>query len=265
MGARWDSARLCGASMYDAHIHLTDPTYEAIEDDIAASMNALDIVAFCVSTSIADSERTIDLARRRNKVAAFVGIHPEFASEDASSIGKIVSAEADVICGIGEIGLDPTVDVPGGYGRQSDVFSSMLALAESHGLPTSIHSRKSLDDVLEMIPSYKIRASLLHWFDGSRRQLAQAMDMGLYVSYGPVSVYAADKRVLMSHTDPARMLVETDGPVRFSKCFERTPAQPCHVPSVIHCAAETLGVTYEDMRHQLAENSQRYLGIQEHA
>lgn len=247
-----------GAAIYDAHIHLTDLAYEPIIDTVMNSMNALDIVAFCVSTSVQDSVRTVSLAKNNDRIAGFVGIHPDNASDDYSEIAKIVSE--NTVEGIGEIGLDPTVTDDDGYKKQFDVFRAMLSLAEKKNLPISIHSRKSLEDVLDVISTYKIRASLLHWFDGNKGQLRRAMDMGLYVSYGPVSVYAADKRVLMSRTDPDKILVETDGPVRFSRCFDHASAQPCHIPSVIHCAAQSLDTSYEKMRNILATNSQNYLG-----
>ncbi len=248
---------LAEAAIYDAHIHLTDPSYAGMMDAVMASMDALNVVAFCVSTSVEDSARTVTLAQSSDRVAGFVGIHPDNAGDDEAGIAGIVDNGG--VDGIGEIGLDPTVTDDAGYGRQREVFEAMLALAEKNGLPASIHSRKSVDDVLDVISSYKVRA-LLHWFDGNKSQLRRATEMGLYVSYGPVSVYAADKRALMSRTDPAKMLVETDGPVRFSRCFDHAPAQPCHIPSVIHCAAQSLDMPYEKMRGVLAANSQEYLG-----
>ena len=47
----------------------------------------------------------------------------------------------------------------------------------------------------------------------------KAMDMGFFVSFGPVMIYANDKQTLLSKTDESKILVETDGPVRFSKMF----------------------------------------------
>src|SRR5665648_1220880 len=52
-----------------------------------------------------------------------------------------------------------------------------------------IHSRKSMDDILQVLPSYKIQSSLLHWFNGNKKHLKQAMDMNIFVSYGPVLLY----------------------------------------------------------------------------
>ena len=103
--------------------------------------------------------------------------------------------------------------------------------------------------------------SLLHWFDGSKKQLQKAMDLGFYVSFGPVSVYADDKKSLISKTDLSQILVETDGPVRFSRCFEMKSGQITFIPSVIFNISKVLKITYDEMVEILEKNSIAYLGI----
>ncbi len=109
--------------------------------------------------------------------------------------------------------------------------------------------------------SYNTKHALLHWFDGSKKQLQKAMDMGFFVSYGPVMVYANDKQTLLSKTDESKILVETDGPVRFSRCFEMKSAQISFIPSVIFCASKILGKTFDEMNSLLETNSKSFLGI----
>ena len=87
------------------------------------------------------------------------------------------------------------------------------------------------------------------------------MDMGFYVSYGPVMIYANDKQTLLSKTDLSKILVETDGPVRFSRCFEMKSGQISFIPSVIFCAAKILGKSFDEMSSILEKNSKSYLGI----
>ena len=127
--------------------------------------------------------------------------------------------------------------------------------------PVSVHSRATLDDIFEMIPSYKISGFLLHWFSGSKKQLKQAMDLGCFVSYGPVSVYSQDKQVLISNTSRDKILVETDGPVRFSHCFDMKSAHPSFIPSVIFSMSKILEISYGEAESLIEANSKRYLGI----
>ena len=80
----------------------------------------------------------------------------------------------DSVDGIGEIGLDPSYtfnNVSTDYGNQKTVFNMMLDIAENSNLPVSIHSRRSLKDVLEILTSYNLKSVVFHWYDGSKNFL----------------------------------------------------------------------------------------------
>jgi TatD DNase family protein len=250
--------------LLDAHIHLTDNEYAGYLQHIIASMRAMNIVACSVTVDVETSSKSFGLFNScRDVVRQFVGIHPEAAArEDFEKFSELFRSNLQSIDGVGEIGLDKTYVESGvPYERQKKVFHRMLQLAESSGKPVSIHSRKSLDDILEILPSYKIKGTLLHWFAGSKKQLAKSMDMGLFVSYGPALVYAEDKQVLLKNTSKDRFLIETDGPVRYSRCFEGLPAiSTSFLVSVAAKVAGVLGVTYEEAVLQLEGNAKSYLG-----
>ena len=166
-----------------------------------------------------------------------------------------------IISGIGEIGLDPTyIQSDSDHKRQILVFETLLSLAEKFSKPVSIHSRKSLDDVFQIMTSYDTKHALLHWFDGSKKQLNRAMEMGFFVSYGPVLVYANDKQTLLSKTTESKILVETDGPVRFSRCFEGKSGEIIFIPSVIFCASKILDKSFDEVTSLLEKNTNSFLG-----
>ncbi len=209
-----------------------------------------------------NSLQTLELAKKSNLILPFIGIHPECAAEELENISKLIEENHDNISGIGEIGLDPTyVNKNEDAVKQNQVFETLLTLAEKFHKPVSIHSRKSLDDVFEIMTSYDTKHALLHWFDGSKKQLQKSMDMGFFVSYGPVMIYANDKQTLLSKTDESQILVETDGPVRFSRCFEMKSGQISFIPSVIFCASKILDKSFDDMASLLESNSNSFLGI----
>lgn len=245
--------------MYDSHIHLSDSIYQMELPYILKTMDVVKIRACCVSMNVDNSKQTLLLAKDNDNVLPFVGIHPECADDNLESMTRLIHDNIEEISGIGEIGLDPTLNSESN--RQIQTFVSLLELAEKYQKPISIHSRKSLDEIFEIMTSYNTKHALLHWFDGNKKQLRIAMDMGFFVSYGPVSIYANDKQSLISKTDNSKILVETDGPVNFSRCFEMKHAQISYIPSVIFSASSTLGISYDDMVSLLEENSKRYLGI----
>ena len=247
---------------FDSHIHLSDPTYLPEINLILKQMEFLKIKACCVSVDVQNSLETLSLSKQSNLVLPFIGIHPEYANDDLEKITHLIELNQNNISGIGEIGLDPTyVKNNDDTKRQLQVFESLLSSAEKFHKPVSIHSRKSLDNIFEIMTSYNTKHALLHWFDGSKKQLQKAMDMDFFVSFGPVMIYANDKQTLLSKTYQSKILVETDGPVRFSRCFEMKSGQVSFIPSVIFCASKILEKTFDEMAFLLESNTKRFLGI----
>ena len=247
---------------YDSHIHLSDPFYRQDLDYIISGMKKINLKACCVSMNPADSQDTLDISKLSDLILPFIGMHPECANDDLDKMIEMINQNHNFISGIGEIGLDPTYSQDkSDYTRQIHVFETLLSLAEKYHKPVSIHSRKSLDDIFQVMTSYDTKHALLHWFDGSKKQLQKAMDMDFFVSFGPVMIYANDKQILLSNTMKSKILVETDGPVRFSRCFEMKSAQISFIPSVIFCASKIIGKSFDEMSSLLESNSKAYLGI----
>jgi TatD DNase family protein len=225
----------------------------------------MSINACSVSVDIRTSLKTFELFDNSafDIVTRFVGIHPEFAStESIDEFVEVFNYNVERIDGIGEVGLDPSYvgNNTTAYQRQKEVFCNMLRLSELSGKPISIHSRGSLDDVLDTLSTYNTGNVLLHWFSGSKKQLRKCMDLGLYVGYGPVLVYSGEKRVLLKNTNISQFLVETDGPVKYSKCFKGlTPLPSSFLASVINAASSVLGKTFYETRDIVRENSDRFL------
>ena len=246
--------------IFDAHIHLSDPEYESDIPLIMQSMHKQNIKACCVSMDSDTCKNTLKLSEQDKNILPFLGIHPEKAQDNPTSVYEMIKENKNRISGIGEIGLDRTyVKSDDEWDIQKQVFSKQLDFAEKFQKPVSIHSRKTLDDVFDILSSYKISNVLLHWFDGNKKQLKKATDLGIYVSYGPLLVYANDKQALLANTQIDKILVETDGPVRFSRCFGYKTAQILFLPSVIFCASRILNITYEETVEILEQNSQKYL------
>jgi len=247
----------------DVHIHLSDDEFSKDIPFILKCMDKLKIRACCVSVDLKSSEKTLELGQKSNLILPFVGIHPENgSSNDLESVVKLIEENSKYISGIGEIGLDKTyVSDLDGFKNQELVFNKMLSIAEKLGKPVSIHSRATLDEILTILPSYSISGILLHWFAGSKKQLKTAMERNYFVSYGPAMVYAKDKQVLLSETNAERILVETDGPVKFSRCFGFKVGQIAFLPSVVFCAAKVFHIPYDDMAYQIEQNCKHYLGV----
>ena len=150
--------------LYDAHIHLSDPEYELDITSILNNMEKIHIKACCVSMDYTSSQKTLELGKKSELVLPFIGIHPEKAQDDSEPVFNLINENKEKISGIGEIGLDPTyTNSNEELSKQEKVFRSQLSLAEKLKKPVSIHSRKALDEILKILPSYNVPTALLHW------------------------------------------------------------------------------------------------------
>jgi TatD DNase family protein len=254
-------------SLIDAHIHLTDNEFSCYTDSIISTFKAMKIKVCSVCVNTQTSSRSIRLFNKpvsRDTIAQFIGIHPLYANqEDVVRFQLLLDTNIEFIDGIGEIGLDKTYTLNdySPYSKQKEVFELMLQLAESHHKPISVHSRKSLDEVLQLMSAYDISGVLIHWFSGNKEQLRKCMDRDYYVSYGPALVYSEDKRVLLRKTDKNRILTETDGPNKYSHCFGDYPALPSSfLSTIVKTVGEVVTMPYEETLEMLTVNWHQYVG-----
>ena len=252
-------------SLCDAHVHLTDPEFSPYLKEILLSIRTMKMHVCSVTVDITTTINGIkSFGQSYNDIVTqFIGIHPQFAHEaDIEKFIEIYSENSNSIGGIGEIGLDPTYTLTKGNTsqKQRQVFQAMLSLAEKSNKPVSIHSRKSLNDILDIITSYDLRNLLFHWFAGNKKQLRVLMDMGAYVSYGPPLVFSEDKRVLLKNTERNRILIETDGPVRYPRCFTGLPALPTSfLVTVAKSVGEALDISYLEASEFITSNTESFL------
>jgi TatD DNase family protein len=248
--------------LIDVHIHLSDDEFKDDLPFILNAMNKTNMKACCVSTDYQSSKATLSLSKQSPLILPFIGLHPQKATDELQPTADLIEENSKQISGIGEIGLDKTYGSDEvGFGRQIEVFEKMLSLAEKMRKPISVHSRRTLDEIFSVLQSYRLSGILLHWFAGSKQQLRKAMDLGCFVSYGPATVYSQDKQTLLSQTLNDKILFETDGPVKFSHCFGFKTAQITFLQSVLFCAANILGISYNEMLSIAEKNTNSYLGV----
>jgi TatD DNase family protein len=221
-----------------------------------------------VSEDINSSVEALSLKEKFSKNSdlfrVFVGIHPQFAAVPANLnfFEGLLQSKPDLITGIGEIGIDPTytnLDPENTLEKQKIVFEKMLYLAERNDLPVSLHSRRSVKEILEILPSYKIRNAVFHWYDGNKSNLKRITDKGYFISFGPYLLYSKDKHILLRESDINLILTETDGPVKYKNCFDGTLTSPSLVLSIVYFASVLLKRSFEELSEILYDNSKRFL------
>ena len=76
--------------LFDAHIHLSDPEYESDLPLIIESMNKQNIKACCVSMDVDTCQNTMKLSEQSENILPFLGIHPEKAQDDPTSVYDMI-------------------------------------------------------------------------------------------------------------------------------------------------------------------------------
>ena len=192
----------------------------------------------------------------------FIGIHPsECAKENMEDFRRLFEQNVAKIDGVGEIGLDGSYSDDVEFLRiQEKVFEEMLALAERHSLPVSVHSRSASLKTIEFLGKYSLAGVLLHWFAGTESELSKANDRGYFVSFGPAIVYSNKIQKLAWNASPDLTLIETDGPVTYGACFGGRTAEPTFLASVWHSLSHVLGIRFAELEQRLEQNFATYVG-----
>jgi TatD DNase family protein len=236
--------------LFDGHLHAGSHIFDAEKNvrdgELYLAVN---------STSKEDAKEVLQLKKRIGKgIFAFVGLHPNSNQNEIDEIIQMIENNADIIDGIGEIGLDE---------RNEDNkrnFDVQLEIAEKMGKPVNLHSRGKIESVIESLASYKLTGVLLHWFSGSDNELTKACDKGYFIGFGPASVYSRKLQRLIVKCPLDNIMTETDAPVKYSGCFEGVENDPRVVASVSFSVAMHKKLDAEEMEKVIERNFGRYIG-----
>lgn len=256
----------------DVHIHLSDPEYENKVDNILVIARRTGVVAMVSnSTNFQTSRVSLELAEKYpDLVYSAAGIHPWNANqltsselqETANLVLKNVTLR-DKIIAIGEVGLDPK------YAKRKEqkeqqlrVFTEMIQLAERCALPVIIHSRWSAHRILNLLPSYRLRGVLWHWFSDSSEILSRIVERGDYISEGPPVCYSGTIQEIVRQVPLEHLLTETDGPVRYYGPLKDTPTTPALISQTVKAISQVKKIDQLYAAKQILNNFSEFFSIQ---
>lgn len=196
--------------MIDFHCHLDlypDP------HGVARACAQRGLYVLSVTTTPSAWQGTAALADGAARIRTALGLHPQLAHQrkrELLQFEKLIGRTRYV----GEIGLDGAPEFKRHWEDQLHVFTTVLDICRAAGgRVLSIHSRRAATAVLDALEA-KPGAGLpiLHWFSGSARELARAVDLGCWFSVGPSMLRSEKGRELTRRMPPDRILTESDGP-----------------------------------------------------
>ncbi|MGE5555785.1 MAG: TatD family hydrolase [Methanocella sp.] len=250
----------------DAHVHLSETEYSGhIEEIVADAKNAGVLALVTNSMDLKSCQNDIKLAEQYPQlVYPALGIHPwnvNFLNEtEVQDTIDFIEHHKTKVKAIGEIGLDNKYEST--WGQQTTVFDKMLHLAEQLNLPVIIHSRGTTELIVQMLPSYRVKKVLLHWFSYPLTALSKAMDNGYYITEGPPATYSNGIREVIEKANLTNLLTETDGPVTYwKKPYNGQLTKPSYIRNVVEAIAEIKKLPAEEVAEQIADNFEAFFNI----
>lgn len=191
--------------LYDTHFHLD------LQTSPKASIQEIEehgIYTIAV-TNLPDlfSKESGEIASKYIRFA--LGFHPELVHEYKGQIPLMWDLLSSTRY-IGEVGLD-FVDITH-KDEQIAFFSELVERCRYDNKIITIHSRKAVRQVLDIIGTNFRFKPILHWFTGNKTELVDAVERGCYISINLAMLKTKKFQSLLSLIPEERILLETDSP-----------------------------------------------------
>jgi len=252
--------------LFDSHCHLDDRSYRGDMESVLERAAAADVKKIMlVGITEKNSKKLVEMAEQNPVFYTSVGIHPhDAASCSEAAIDRLKKIAGNpVVKAWGETGLD--------FNRmfspkniQEKWFERQVETALELDLPIIFHERDSDGRFLEMLRHIKGSSSSLngvvHCFSGSRSEMEDYLDLGLYIGITgilTIKTRGADLRHYVKDIPIDRLLIETDSPYL-------TPApqknktrrnEPAFVRSTLLKLAEVRGENPEELSLKIWRNT----------
>ena len=251
--------------LIDTHSHFgIVPVAESLQGALERSRKA-GVVCGLITTGTHEDFEKARLEARRIGWGYCVGIHPIFVhrvSEDALlSLESSLTDHIDdpYLIGIGEIGLDFYIEDPDRK-RQEYFFKRQMALAERFALPVSIHARRSLYRVIEVMDEYRSVGGSVHAFPGSPEQAREVLKRGYGIGIGGALTYPGSKRLrrCAAAVEADALLLETDAPDMPPSFNAKGQSEPAYLAAYLEELSRIRGEDAAGLQEQIFKNTLRF-------
>lgn len=195
--------------LYDTHFHLD------LQKDRTAAIREIEkchIYTIAV-TNLPDLYRKESGEIASKYIRFAIGFHPELIHQYKSQIPLMWEFLQEARY-VGEVGLD-FVDTT--YKNEQIAFFSELVERCRYDKDKilTIHSRRAVRQVLEIVgEDYRFKP-ILHWFTGNQEELLDAINMGFYFSVNEAMMNSKRFLSLLPFIPKERLLLETDSPFTY--------------------------------------------------
>ncbi|QLO44773.1 3'-5' ssDNA/RNA exonuclease TatD [Citrobacter freundii] len=238
--------------MFDIGVNLTSTQFAKDRDEVVARAFAAGVNGMLLTgTNLHESQQALKLAQNYPHCWSTAGVHPHDSSQWQPSTEEAIVALANQseVVAIGECGLDFNRNFSTPQ-EQERAFEAQLRIAAELQMPVFMHCRDAHDRFLTLLEPWldSLPGAVLHCFTGSRQEMQDCVDRGLYIG---ITGWVCDERrgmelrELLPFIPVERLLIETDAPYLLPRDLTPKPAsrrnEPAHLSHILERIAHWRG------------------------
>lgn len=197
----------------DIHCHIGDKSFDNIRESILDKMKG-EFIILNAGEEIESNKISLNLQEKYDWIKACIGLHPnQISIMNQGDIDKnlsFIEENIDKAFAISEVGLDYKNKDQSQIERQLRTLQRLFEIAEKNRKVVIVHTRKAMDDMLNLIGSFKIKV-ILHNFEGNMSQCEKACDMNLGISISTGFIRYKHDNIIRKVRDNL-LFSETDSP-----------------------------------------------------
>ena len=198
---------------------------------------------------------------------AMIGLHPVSVGadyeEELAAVRRHLEQGRRWVA-IGEIGMDLHWDTTYRE-QQADAFVRQCGWAVEFGLPISIHARKAIDELLDLLEGMRgghPRGGVFHCFTGDVAQARRAVALGFALGIGGVATFKnGGLEPVIAELPREAILLETDAPYLAPVPYRGKRNETAYLPLVAQRVAAIWGVGAEEVGEVTTRNARRVFAL----
>jgi TatD DNase family protein len=260
-------------TLIDIGVNLTNKRFDKDREEVIRRAQTANISGILITgTSVEESHKALALCQEYDQtfpeyLHCTAGVHPHDADHVSSDYVEQLKqlAKHRHVKAIGECGLDfnRNFSAPA---QQQRVFNEQVALAAELQLPLFLHQRDAFEPWFSTLKPYvdKIPAMVSHCFTGTKEELSQCLDAGMYIG---ITGWLCDERRgqalrdIVSLIPLDKLLIETDAPYLTPRTIRPKPKssrnEPSYLPFIVTEVASITGLDAKEIAWQTSRNAEK--------